>query len=253
MDTRAKELAEARQKSKVEFEKNRNKIKLFIEGNIPAVQPPTITIETISEDKKVNSEQQTAPISPSISRVIDTLREVLCDDSDEKIGDVEPHEAAPYSPSISRLIDNLKEIPELYDDEPPLVPPRSPLLSEENDVPPPLPPRSPELVQQVVEETLEQIVEQIVVQPPVESASGKADFEKNQAMVEQILIDDEFQKKMRNVIREFFAVQRTFHEKIDKFVRAFDIILPSLNQEQQEKLEILLKPYCMLIANPFND
>ncbi len=79
------------------------------------------------------------------------------------------------------------------------------------------------------------------------------EFQQNQEMVEKLLIDQKFQLKMRNIIREFFAVQRSFHDGIDKFVRAFDSVFPSLSPQQQESLQILLQPYCMLIANPFND
>lgn len=116
------------------------------------------------------------------------------------------------------------------------------IASEENIAPPP-----------------ELLVEQpLVIQPSItientDTTKPSDEFQQNQAMVDKLLLEQQFQVKMRNIIREFFAVQRTFHDAIDKFVRAFDGVFESLSLQQQESLQILLQPYCMLVANPFND
>jgi len=60
------------------------------------------------------------------------------------------------------------------------------------------------------------------------------------------------EQKIKDVIIEFFSLQASCHTKINKFVCAFDVISPGLPNEQQELLEVLLKPYGAMIANPFN-
>lgn len=60
-------------------------------------------------------------------------------------------------------------------------------------------------------------------------------------------------RDLRNLIKEFFAVQKTFHTKMHNMVMAFRDESGRLSDEQQKMLEKLLYPYGILIANPFEE
>lgn len=60
-------------------------------------------------------------------------------------------------------------------------------------------------------------------------------------------------KDLRNVLKEFFTVQNTFHTKMHNMVMAFRDESDRLTDEQQKMLEKLLYPYGILIANPFEE
>lgn len=60
-------------------------------------------------------------------------------------------------------------------------------------------------------------------------------------------------KDLRNLLKEFFSVQKTFHTKMHNMVMAFRDESGRLSDEQQKMLEKLLYPYGILIANPFEE
>ncbi len=89
---------------------------------------------------------------------------------------------------------------------------------------------------------------------------GSEQFQQRREAVRQQLEEQkrrEEQKRqelrIQNVINEFLTLQTSCHNKIDSFVRAFDEISPNLPIQQQDLLQVLLKPYGTLIANPFNE
>lgn len=145
------------------------------------------------------------------------------------------------------------------EDLPPAVPPRDDLFTDMKVSPPsPVPeiniisssppPENITAPQIIAPES----VPSIKIEYP-ETDKTNEEFQQNKEMVEKLLLDQKFQVNLRNVIREFFALQRTFHQGNNNFVHAFDNIFSSLSAQQQDDLQILLQPYCMLSANPFND
>lgn len=74
-----------------------------------------------------------------------------------------------------------------------------------------------------------------------------SEFEANRQAVEHVLR----QQQLRALLKEFFTVQHSFHQRINQFVTAFYTIFADLTDKQQELLQILIRPYKVLMENPF--
>jgi hypothetical protein len=60
-------------------------------------------------------------------------------------------------------------------------------------------------------------------------------------------------EKLRKQINEFFAVQHSFHSKMHNLMQACRNVSGHLPEDQQALLQLLLNPYGVLIANPFEE
>lgn len=58
---------------------------------------------------------------------------------------------------------------------------------------------------------------------------------------------------VRGLVNEFYETQNNFHRRMDLLVRASFDTCTRLPLEQQEIFEKVLKPYGVLVANPFNE
>lgn len=56
---------------------------------------------------------------------------------------------------------------------------------------------------------------------------------------------------LRGLVKEFFETQKRFHDNMHKLVMTCLDVSIQLSDDEQEKLEKILKPFCILIANPF--
>lgn len=86
--------------------------------------------------------------------------------------------------------------------------------------------------------------------PSSEQVSQQGDaYSKNREAIKHFFETEQ----LRHLVAEFLYVQKSFHGKMDKLVQGFKGVYSDLKQPQQEQLEALLKPYGVMIANPFND
>ena len=85
-------------------------------------------------------------------------------------------------------------------------------------------------------------------QASAKTESGIA-FNKNRARIGYFFET----QHLRNLLKEFFAVQHSFHSKMHHMMMAFHDQSGNLSEEQQQLLEKLLYPYGILIANPFEE
>lgn len=56
---------------------------------------------------------------------------------------------------------------------------------------------------------------------------------------------------LRGLVNEFFETQKKFHQNMNKLMLACRDVSVKLDEDDQEKLEKILKPFGILIANPF--